>query len=136
MLIEPGIVYGHGRGILGLVTGAERVDGALRLVGPGTQHWTTVHVDDLAELYVAALGATGVFLGVSGDNPTVRELGEAVGLPVLPEEPAALVERLGAFGEALLLDQQATGDKARRELGWKPSRPSAVEEIKLSLVNR
>jgi nucleoside-diphosphate-sugar epimerase len=138
VLIEPGIVYGHGTGIIGLVAGAEQADDALRLVGPGTQHWTTVHVDDLAELYVAALadGAAGqVYLGVSGDNPTTRELGEAVshrlglGGRVVPEEPAALVGRLGGFGEALLLDQRATGDKARRELGWKPSRPAVLAEI-------
>ena len=140
VLIEPGIVYGHHGGIPNLVVTAERTDQppALRLVGPGSQHWTTVHVDDLAELYVAALeqAATGSrFLGVGGDNPTTRELGEAashrLGLEgrVVPEAPAALVERLGGFGEALLLDQQASGEKARGELGWKPSRPSLVEEI-------
>ena len=140
VLIEPGIVHGHGGGIPNLVVAAERTGdpAALRLVGPGTQHWTTVHVDDLAELYVAALtqaphGAR--YLGVSGDNPTTRELGEAaarrLGLAggVVPEDPAALVDRLGGFGAALLLDQQPTSDKARRELGWKPSRPSLVEEI-------
>ncbi|WP_433382570.1 NAD-dependent epimerase/dehydratase family protein [Actinoplanes sp. CA-142083] len=128
VLIEPGIVYGRGTGIIGVVVSSAR-DGSL--VGPGTQHWTTVHVDDLAELYVAALtqGGGGVYLGVSGHNPTVRELGEAVNSQAMPEEPAALVARLGAFGAALLLDQQATGEKARRELGWKPSRPSVLEEI-------
>jgi nucleoside-diphosphate-sugar epimerase len=76
-----------------------------------------------------------VYLGVSGDNPTVRELGEAasrrLGLDgrVMPEDPAALVARLGGFGEALLLDQQASGEKASRELGWNPSRRSLLEEF-------
>ena len=37
--------------------------------------------------------------------------------------------RLGAFGAALLLDQRATGAKARAELSWKPGRPTLVEEI-------
>ncbi|KUL34234.1 NAD-dependent epimerase/dehydratase family protein [Actinoplanes awajinensis] len=150
LLVEPGLVYGHGKGIITYVVGAEKTGGeqagaeqagepaALRLVGPGTQHWTSVHVDDLAELYLATLthGATGeVFLGVSGDNPTVRELGEAashrLGLQgrVVPETPDALVDRLGGFGAALLLDQQATGEKARTVLGWKPSRPSLLEDI-------
>ncbi|MDI6105550.1 NAD(P)H-binding protein [Actinoplanes sp. NEAU-A12] len=140
ILIEPGTVYGNGAGIPTLVFAGERVGdpAALRLVGPGTQHWTSVHVDDLAELYVAALERAesgSVYLGVSGDNPTARELGEAasrrLGLDgrVVAEDAAALVERLGGFGEALLLDQQATGEKARRELGWKPSRRSLVEEF-------
>lgn len=140
VLIEPGLVYGNGIGIPTLVFAGERAGdpAALRLVGPGTQHWTSVHVDDLAELYVAALERAesgSVYLGVSGHNPTVRELGEAasrrLGLDgrVVAEDAAALVERLGGFGEALLLDQQATGEKARRELNWKPSRRSLLEEF-------
>ncbi|BCY11461.1 NAD-dependent epimerase/dehydratase family protein [Actinoplanes sp. L3-i22] len=140
ILIEPGLVYGNGAGIPTLVFAGERTGdpAALRLVGPGTQHWTSVHVDDLAELYVAALDQAesgSVYLGVSGDNPTVRELGEAasrrLGLDgrVVPEDATALVERLGGFGAALLLDQQATGEKARRELAWKPSRRSLIEEF-------
>lgn len=140
ILIEPGLVYGNGVGIPTLVFAGERAGdpAALRLVGPGTQHWTSVHVDDLAELYVAALDQAesgSVYLGVSGDNPMVRELGEAasrrlgLGGRVVPESAAALVERLGGFGEALLLDQQAAGEKARRDLGWKPSRRSLIEEF-------
>jgi nucleoside-diphosphate-sugar epimerase len=135
LLIEPGIVYGYGSGIPGMFFGDPA---GVRLVGPGTQHWTTVHVDDLAELYVAALtlGAAGErFIAVGGDNPTVREMGEAasrrLGLDgrVVPEDAAATVARLGDFGAALLLDQQASGAKARRELSWKPTRPSLLEEL-------
>jgi nucleoside-diphosphate-sugar epimerase len=133
LLIEPGIVYGHRGGIPNLVIGA-----APGLIGPGTQHWTTIHVDDLADLYVAALdrGLEGArYLGVSGDNPTARALGEAASErlgrgPVSPEKAADTVARLGAFGEALLLDQQASGEKARRDLSWKPSRPSLLDEIR------
>nr|WP_221380077.1 NAD-dependent epimerase/dehydratase family protein [Actinoplanes polyasparticus] len=135
LLIEPGIVYGYGAGIPAMFFG-NRAE--VRLVGPGAQHWTTVHVDDLAELYVAALtlGAAGErFIAVGGDNPTVREMGAAasrrLGLDgrVVPEDAAATVERLGDFGAALLLNQQASGEKARRELSWKPTRPSLLEEL-------
>ncbi|RAK25670.1 NAD-dependent epimerase/dehydratase family protein [Actinoplanes lutulentus] len=138
VLIEPGIVYGHGGGIARLVVGASRTDEGLTLIGDGTQHWATVHVDDLAELYVLALEkapAGSTFIGVSGVNPTVRELGEAassrlgLGGRVVAEDPAATVARLGDFGAALLVSQQATGEKARRVLGWAPSRASLVEEI-------
>ncbi|MEU1515229.1 NAD-dependent epimerase/dehydratase family protein [Streptomyces sp. NPDC005811] len=140
ILIEPAIVYGHGKGIPNVITAAEQTGDlpALQLVGPGTQHWTTVHIDDLAELYVAALehGEAGArYVGAGGVNPTVRELGEAASHRrgfegrVLPEDATATIERLGAFGEALMLDQQASGNKAREVLGWKPSRPSLVDEI-------
>ncbi|MEU4626503.1 NAD-dependent epimerase/dehydratase family protein [Actinoplanes sp. NPDC023801] len=138
VLIEPGVVYGHGGGIPRLVFAAERMRGGLTLIGDGSQHWVTVHVDDLAGLYVAALERAGhgeTFLGAGGANPTTRELGEAasrrlgLGGRVVPEDPAATVERLGEFGRALLLDQQADGGKARRVLGWRPSRPSLLDEI-------
>ncbi|MEU4422507.1 NAD-dependent epimerase/dehydratase family protein [Actinoplanes sp. NPDC024001] len=138
VLIEPGVVYGHGGGIPRLVTGAARVAEGLTLIGDGSQHWATVHVDDLAQLYLAALERGGhgeTYLGVSGDNPTTRELGVAaaqrLGLEgrVVPEDPAATVERLGEFGRALLMDQQASGAKARRALGWEPAHRSLLEEI-------
>jgi nucleoside-diphosphate-sugar epimerase len=133
-IVEPAIVYGHGQGIPGVLAAAPRTDdGRLTVLGDGTQHWATVHVDDLAELYVRVLeGAevAGRVIGASGQNPTVRELAEALaGGEVVDEGADASLERLGAFGEALLLDQQASGAKAR-SLGWEPSRPSLLDEVR------
>lgn len=129
-VIQPGIVYGHGAGIPAMLTQAVTDDGALTLIGSGDQHWVTVHVDDLAELYMRALNrAPGghAYVAASGVNPTVRELGEAIAESVAPESDAETVARLGAFGEALLLDQAALGERARTELGWTPSRPPLVD---------
>ena len=134
-VVHPGIVYGHGAGISTMVSdGAKDDSGRTVLVGDGRQHWTTIHVDDLAELYVAVLEAGSGFdsvLGVSGDNPTVAEIAGASGAETVPEDRATTRERLGeAFAEALLLDQQAAGDKARSIGGWRPTRPSLVEELR------
>lgn len=131
-VIQPGIVYGKGAGIPAMLAAEVATDDALLLPGSGEQHWTTVHIDDLAELYLRALQAPGgkAYVGVSGDNPTVRELGEALTDTLVPETPEATIERLGGFGEALLLDQQATGTRARQELGWLPTRPSLVELLR------
>lgn len=129
-VIQPGIVYGHGGGIPAMLTEAVDDEGRLTLIGGGEQHWVTVHVDDLADLYVRALGrAPGghAYVAASGVNPTVRELGEALSDAVTSELPEDTIARLGAFGEALLLDQAATGERARSELGWSPSRPTLVE---------
>jgi nucleoside-diphosphate-sugar epimerase len=133
-IVAPGIVYGQGSGI---PAGVLRRDdqGKVRLVGDGTQHWTTVHVDDIAALYRTVLErgeGLGYVAGVSGENPTVRELGEALAgeAGVVPESVEASRERLGAlFADALLLDQQATGAKAKR-LGWTPKGPSLVDELR------
>ncbi len=129
-VVQPGVVYGHGAGIPAMLAGAAAEDGSLTLIGSGDQHWTTVHVDDLADLYVRVLEqAPGgkAYVGVSGDNPTVRELGAAVTEDVVPESDEATIARLGAFGEALLLDQQATGSRARSELGWSPQGPALID---------
>lgn len=140
-VVRPGIVYGHGGGIPNALIGGPRDDdGALVLIGDGEQHWTTVHVDDLADLYLLVLGnAPGgtAYVGASGDNPTVRELGEAAvagsdgdGGKVVPGSAEEAAERLGKpFAEALLLDQQTRGAGARA-LGWEPSQPTLVELLR------
>ncbi|WP_291053584.1 NAD-dependent epimerase/dehydratase family protein [Herbiconiux sp.] len=144
-IIAPGIVFGHGAGIPALVAGAPRRsdasgDPALQIVGSGSQHWTTVFVEDLAELYVLAFDladAGSYYIGASGENPTVREIGEAASVGVGLEGRVAptSIEQVHAwlgegFGDALLLDQQATGSAARIDLGWEPNGPTLLDELR------
>lgn len=125
-VVRPGIVYGHGAGIPvpTLVDAPQDDSGARVLVGDGSQHWTTVHTDDLADLYLLVLEqGRGAYLGATTENPTVRSLGEALG-PVVPGSREEAESRFGAaFAEALLLDQQVAASRGS-ELGWTPSRPS------------
>jgi len=136
--IAPAPVYGHGKGLAAWLFnyGPHAEGGALRLVGGGEQHWASVHVEDLADLYVAALErAPGgeLYIGASGVNPTVRDMGLAAVGPdgtVVAEDDDATRARLGAaLADALLLDQQAGGSRARARLGWQPSRPSVLDEL-------
>jgi nucleoside-diphosphate-sugar epimerase len=139
VVIAPGIVHGRGQGLPNVAKGGPRTDdGALVLLGSGEQHWTTVFADDLGRLYARAVAEAtpgSYYLGVSGQNPTVREIGEAADRGaggegrVVGEPDEATEARLGPLAGALLLDQQATGAKARRELGWEPTGPSLLEEL-------
>jgi nucleoside-diphosphate-sugar epimerase len=136
-VIAPGVVYGRGVGIAAdVVVNGPVEKGALRLVGDGTQHWVVVHVADLAELYVAVLEkAPGgdVYIASSGENPTVLQLGEAAhGIgKVLAETPDETRARLGeAYGDALLLDQQAAGTTAKNLFSWTPQQPTLVELLR------
>ncbi|MFB9313900.1 NAD-dependent epimerase/dehydratase family protein [Nocardioides plantarum] len=136
-VVRPGIVYGHGAGIPAMLAGGPRDDsGALVLIGSGEQHWPTVHVDDLADLYLHVLGnAPGgsAYVGASGTNPTVRELGEAVVGPDGSVVRGSAEEASGRFGpafaEALLLDQRSSAPAAR-SLGWQPSAPALVDLLR------
>ena len=135
-VVAPAVVYRADHGIpYDTIAKAPRTaDGALVLIGDGEHHWATVHVDDLAELYVSVLErAPGgqVYIGASGVNPTIREIARAVVGPdgaVAPQSTQATRERLGEkFADALLLDQAASGARARAEFDWQPTRPTLVE---------
>jgi hypothetical protein len=136
-VVAPAIVYGRGAGMpQSLIANAPKTRGSLHLIGDGSQHWPTVHVDDLAELYVSVLEkAPGgdVYIGASGANPTVRELVEAAGGigKVVDETPDESRERLGdKYADALLLDQQAAGTTAKNLFSWKPQQPTLLELLR------
>ncbi|MDQ1726627.1 MAG: hypothetical protein QOK14_672, partial [Frankiaceae bacterium] len=137
-IVVPAIVYGEGKGIPNVLAQAPRnADGALVLVGDGSQHWATVHVDDLADLYVRVLtaGRDGSYYIGASASPTVRELGEAASRSsgsgaVVADTVEGTRARLGeAFADALLMSQQASGARARTELGWTPESPSLTDEL-------
>jgi len=136
-VIVSAVVYGHGGGLPNLVGPVTRNDaGQVPLIGEGDNHWTTVHGDDLASLFVLLLerdDPEGHVIAASGANPTVREIGEAAAAPgagVLPEDPEVSRARLGRdFADALMMDQQAFAEKARA-LGWAPVGPSLVDDIR------
>jgi len=132
-VIAPGVVYGHGKGLVSLITDAPRTaDGALTLIGDGSQRWTWVHVDDLARLYLLAVThpvAVGRLIASDGAPVSVREVAEAAGADVAPESVEATRSRLGgAFADALLLDQAAFGAEARG-LGWTPEHAGVLQEL-------
>ena len=141
VVIVSGTAYGDGGGgIPGIVLGSPRDDaGNLTMLGTGQQHWTTVHVADVADFFRRALeddSARGYYVVGDGTNPTVAELTEAaavaVGAPgAVPGSDDEARARLGDyFAEVLLLDQSTAAAKARSELGWNPSRPALVDEFR------
>jgi nucleoside-diphosphate-sugar epimerase len=141
VIISPGVVYGHGSGLPRMIVDGPQSsdpDPALLFPGTGDQHWTGIHIDDVATLYASAVQRAkpgSYYLGVNGVNPTMREIATAasrtlgLGGRIAPEPPEQTRRRLGPLAEAFGLDQQATGDRARAELGWKPIGPSLLDEI-------
>jgi nucleoside-diphosphate-sugar epimerase len=134
-VLRPAVVYGRGRGTPGTFVSSARRKGVVRYVGDGTQRWPFVHVDDLADLYVLALDApAGTLLNAAaGPSLPVREVAEAAAqangatAEAWPLEEARAV--LGAYADALALDQQVAAERAAG-LGWRPSRPSVLDELR------
>jgi nucleoside-diphosphate-sugar epimerase len=141
VVIISSVGYGDGGGgIPGVLLGSPRDDaGNLIMVGSGQQHWSTVHVADVADFFRRVLeddSARGRYIIGDGLNPSVAELTEAaavaVGAPgAVPGSDEEARARLGDyFAEVLLLDQGTQAAKARAELGWRPNHPGLVDEFR------
>ncbi|SFL43058.1 NAD-dependent epimerase/dehydratase family protein [Geodermatophilus ruber] len=139
VVLAPGIVHGRSGGLPAVLRSAPRTpDGALRLPGNGEQRWTTVHTADLGRLYTLALTAApagSYYIAAGGENPTVREIGVAAARgaggsgAVVGSSEEETRELFGPLAGPLLLDQQATGAKARADLGWAPSEASLLTDL-------
>jgi nucleoside-diphosphate-sugar epimerase len=141
VVIVSSVAYGDGGGgIPGLMLASPRDDdGNLIMLGTGRQHWSTVHVADLADFFRRVLetdSARGRYVIGNGLNPTLAELTKAAavaaGAPgAVPGSDDEARERLGDdLAEVLLLDQSTQAAKARDELGWTPTNPSLVDEFR------
>jgi nucleoside-diphosphate-sugar epimerase len=140
-VIVSSVAYGDGGGgIPGLLLGSPRDDtGNLIMLGTGQQHWPTVHVADLADVFRRVLeddSARGRYVIGNGLNQAVAELTEAAAVAAgapgsLPGSDQEARERLGDyFAEVLLLDQGTDAPRARAELGWQPSHSSLTDEFR------
>jgi nucleoside-diphosphate-sugar epimerase len=133
VVIRPGMVYGRQVGLVSGMRAAARERGRIEVVGTGANRWPLVHVEDLADLYVLALNAKAGSLYVAsvGESVPVRELAAAAAhgaeVVFVPVEEAR--RQMGVIADALVLDQRMSAQKATDELGWRPSRPSALEEL-------
>ncbi|HEY1509909.1 MAG TPA: NAD-dependent epimerase/dehydratase family protein [Solirubrobacteraceae bacterium] len=140
-VIVSGTAFGDGGGgVPGLLLSSPRdADGNLIMLGSGRQHWTTVHVADLARFFRRVLeseSARGRYVVADGLNPTVAQLTEAAavaaGAPgAVPGSDDEARARLGDyFAEVLLHSQGTSAAKARDQLGWAPTHPGLVDEFR------
>jgi len=140
-VIVSSVAYGDGGGAIpGVLLGSPQDDGGnLIMLSSGQQHWSTVHVADLANFFLRVLeddSARGYYLVGNGLNSTVAELTEAaataIGAPgAVPGSNEEARARLGDYlAEVLLLDQGTAAAKARGELGWSPSHPGLADEFR------
>jgi nucleoside-diphosphate-sugar epimerase len=138
IVIRPGMVYGRGGGPLNQFA-EMAADGHPRHVGDGDNHWTLVHVDDLAALYLLALEvapAGTLWNAMHGEPVRVRELAAAAtagggfaGAPVAWPVDEAAAELGPAVAEALTRDHRISGERAHRLLGWDPPSRQPLDEL-------
>ena len=141
VVVVSSTAYGDGGGgIPGALLGSPRDEGGnLIMVGSGRQHWSTVHVADLADFFRRVVeddAARGTYVIGNGLATTLAELTEAAAVAAgaagaVPGSDAEARTRFGDyFAEVLLLDQGTQASRARIELGWEPTHPGLVEEFR------
>lgn len=139
IILRPAWVYGNHAWTTMMMYGSAQEHGAARYVGNGQNRWTCVHVDDLADLYLLALEkapAAAIFNGAHGAAiPLIdiaRAASESAGaegrVSACPLDEAR--QSLGGFADAIACDQLVSGERAKRELGWRPSRHSILHELR------
>ena len=127
-VIRPGVVYGGNRGIVSdLLKNA--LNGLIRVIGTGENHWPLVYERDLADLYVRVASmqeASGIYHANDEGDETVNAIVEGIvrHLSMPPDVRHVPLEearkKLGAYADALALDQRVRGPRARA-LGWSPT---------------
>jgi nucleoside-diphosphate-sugar epimerase len=129
VVVQPGLLYGgENRLIDYFFVEPGKVDGAIAYIGDGANRWGLVHIDDVVELYIAALSAKAgsVYIAVGEGHPTMKEVAEAVahGAGLEGKTVSITLEQaraqMGPVADAFALDQRLSSAKARRELGWAP----------------
>jgi nucleoside-diphosphate-sugar epimerase len=137
------MVYGDEGGIIGGMLDQARRGVSLKIVGDGTNRWSCVRVDALAELYVLALDRAergAIYNASLGAAVPYVEIGRAVSRAAGGDgavEHISIDEaraQMGAYADALAVDLQVSSERARRELGWQPHRPTIIEELSATTV--
>jgi len=127
-IVRPGIVYGGSRGIVSDLF-KDAANGLVRVIGTGENHWPLVYDRDLGELYLRLAtnpGASGVYHANDECDESVNDLVSAIAghVPINPsvrKMPLSEArQKMGAYAEALALDQIVRSPRARA-LGWMPS---------------
>ncbi len=145
VIICPALIYGIGHGparhsiqVPWLIALAKKA-GIAKHYGPGENIWSNVHIDDLIDLYLLALASApaGAFYFAENGENSMKQVCEAINrrLGVNADTvPMSLDEASREWGEGAAQNSMGSNSRvrahrARVELGWRPSRPSLIDEI-------
>lgn len=146
IVIAPPMIYGRGTGlnpnsiqIPKMITVA-RDSGIAKHVGPGTNLWSCVHVEDLAELYIAALDrapAGAFYYAENGTENSMHDIAETIARMLgwgVKTQGLSLADAYAVYGETPVKlsfgsNVRVRAVRPRQELGWEPKQKPLLEEI-------
>ncbi|WP_024819502.1 NAD-dependent epimerase/dehydratase family protein [Arthrobacter sp. 31Y] len=144
VIICPSLIYGIGGGInpnsiqVPFLVEQAQESGKVRVVGKGLNRWSTVHIDDLSDLYSLVLDSApaGSFYFAENGEASFAEIGAAIadrlgmnGVDSWDPEEAAGLWGPGRAYFTYGSNSRVRAARARKELGWKPAHDSVLRWI-------
>jgi len=131
----PLFVYGRGgSSFVPFIINQAKAFGTAYYVESGEHRVSAVHVEDAADLYLAALetGTAKGLYNVSAESASLKELNEAAARLLNMKTKSVLAgkgrEQFGKMFDFLSINNQLSAEKAGRELGWKPRANTTISD--------
>ena len=144
-VIAPPMIYGQGTGLnpnsiqVPAMIKVAKKSGAAKYVGRGENRWSNVHVEDLADLYVAVLerGQAGAFYYAENGENSLREVAMAISRMLgygNRAESLTVPQAIMEYGELMTnlsfgSNSRVRARRAHEELGWFGKRASLLDDI-------
>jgi nucleoside-diphosphate-sugar epimerase len=145
VIVCPSLIYGRGLGLepdsmqVPWLIALARKHGAAKHIGPGTNIWSNVHIEDLVDLYVLALdqAPAGAFYFAENGENSMREMCQAIsrmlgfggGAEAMTMAAAETEWGEGPTNDTMASNSRVRALRAREELSWAPQARSLIEEI-------
>jgi nucleoside-diphosphate-sugar epimerase len=145
VVIAPSLIYGRGRGLnphsiqVPWLIALAKKSGIARHIGSGENRWSNVHIDDVVQLYLAAIArapAGAFYFAENGEN-SMREVCEAISRMLglggrtqsMTIEEAASEWGEGPANDTMGSNSRVRARRARAELDWRPAGAPLIDEI-------
>ncbi|WP_213989585.1 SDR family oxidoreductase [Sodalis sp. dw_96] len=125
------------QGLISPFIAISREKGVAAYVGDGANRWPAAYVLDVAKLYGLVLdkGSKGArYHAVAEEGISAREIAEVVGaglgVPVVSLSAEQAPQHFGWLAMFAGMDLSASGAWTRRQLGWEPTGPGLIDDLK------
>jgi nucleoside-diphosphate-sugar epimerase len=130
-------VHGAGdHGFVPILINLAREKKAAAYIGDGANRWPGVHRLDAAVLYRLILekGTAGsVYHAVAEPGVSFREIAAVIGrglkVPVVSKTPDEAKSHFTWFSHFAAIDNPASSDWTRKQLGWNPTQPGLLADV-------
>ena len=144
IVIAPTMIYGRGTGAnpnsiqVPKMMALARKAGVAKFIGRGENIWSNVHIEDLADLYLAALdrAPAGAFYYAESGECSIKQIAEEIaralklgGTASMTQAEAAAEWGEGSARWSFGSNSRVRAVRARRELGWAPHREGLLASI-------